>query len=75
MSTESKRDRTWQEDLRQFVPGPQVLVAAVVLVGCFVWFYWNRLLPYSDARGCKPTTNTARWFRCFLCSCCGIGAT
>ncbi len=41
MSMESKRDRTWQEDLQQFVPGPQVLLAAVVLVGCFIWFYWS----------------------------------
>jgi exosortase len=41
MSTEPKRDRTWQEDLQQFIPGPQVLLAAVALVGCFVWFYWT----------------------------------
>lgn len=41
MSTDSKRDTTWQEDLRQFVPRPQVLLAAVALVGCFVWFYWK----------------------------------
>jgi exosortase len=41
MNTEPKRDRTWQEDLQQFIPGPQVLVVAAVLVGCFVWFYWS----------------------------------
>jgi exosortase len=41
MSTEPKRDRTWQEDLQQFIPGPQVLLAAVVLAGCFLWFYWK----------------------------------
>jgi exosortase len=41
MNTESKKERTWQEDLQQFAPGPQVLVAAVVLAICFFGFYWK----------------------------------
>jgi exosortase len=41
MNTEPKRDRTWQEDLQQFVPGPQVLVAAAVLMICLVLFWWK----------------------------------
>jgi exosortase len=49
MSTEPKRDRTWQEDLRQFIPGPQVLVAGVVLAGCFVWFYWRSFDAFQRA--------------------------
>ena len=41
MNTEPNRDRTWQEDLQQFVPGPQVMVAAVALAAAFFWFYWK----------------------------------
>jgi exosortase len=41
MNTEPKKERTWQEDLQQFVPEPQVAVAAVVLAVCFSWFYWK----------------------------------
>jgi len=41
MKTESTTDRTWQEDLRQLLPGPQVLAAGLMLVAFFVWFYWS----------------------------------
>jgi len=41
MKTESRTDRTWQEDLRQFLPEPQVLAAWFVLTVAFVWFYWQ----------------------------------
>ena len=41
MNTEPKRDRTWQEDLKQFVPGPQVLAAAAVLGICLALFWWK----------------------------------
>jgi exosortase len=44
---ESKKDRTWQEDLQQFVPGPQVLLAAIVLAGCFIWFYWGSFATFG----------------------------
>jgi exosortase len=41
MKPESKADRTWQEDIEQLTPGPQVLAAWLALAGCFVWFYYT----------------------------------
>jgi exosortase len=47
MKTESTTDRTWQEDLRQLRPGPQVLAAGLILVAAFVWFYWGSLFHFG----------------------------
>jgi exosortase len=41
MSTGSEKKRTWQEDLKQLTPGPQVLAAGAVLAATFIWFYWS----------------------------------
>jgi exosortase len=41
MNTEPQKDRTWQEDLQQLIPSPQVLVALGVLAACFIAFYWQ----------------------------------
>jgi exosortase len=39
MTNDPKRDRTWQEDLRQIIPSPGVLAALVCLLAAFCWFY------------------------------------
>ena len=41
MKAEMNTERTWKEELEQFVPGPQVLLAWFVLAAFFIWFYWS----------------------------------
>ena len=43
MNTEPKKDRTWQEDLQQLLPGPQVLAAGLCWRLLRV-FYWTSLI-------------------------------
>jgi exosortase len=41
MNSDVKTDRTWQEDLRQMIPGPGVLASLGCLAAAFCWSYWK----------------------------------
>ena len=54
MNTEHKTDRTWQEDLRQMIPGPAVLVAIGLPGGCIRAGSTGRRIGRFAAHGRTP---------------------